>query len=141
MRPRLVASFLSFASALVVAALLGGCAAGLEPVRVRAVDLAKGQPIAPGQPLIVEFQVGDVLPVDLAIDSDLVDLAPSKPDLSFKVRRRFFARIDASGLAVSFDGVDFQPKRVAPGKLAFGLAASPEGARANVHLTAPKLAP
>ena len=131
--PALTALALTFTTA---------CAPALEPFRVRAADLGKlpAQP-APGQPLIVEFAEGDVIPIELTFTGDLIELTPPAPGLAFRAKRRFFVRISAKGLETSTDGVHFGARPSEPGSFRLGLSVKPQGAKVEVEVKMPKHAP
>ena len=119
-------------------ALLAGCAPAVAPLRVRAADLGT-LPQAPdlaNRPIIVELQEGDVIPIDFALSSELVDLVPASPTLSLRARRRVFVRVGPDGVATSSDGVDFdEPRR--PGSFAVCLSIKREGVRLQVQIKTP----
>ncbi len=140
-RPRSLASSLACSIALVLAlASLSGCAPEVEPLRVRAADLGRpdARPAAAGQPVVVEFQEGDQVPIDLTFTGDLVDLAPPAPPLAFRARRHFFVRLSKDGLAVSLDGVHFGERPKEPGAFRLGFSATPQGTRFHVDIKTPK---
>jgi hypothetical protein len=120
-----------------------GCAPAVEPVRVRAADLSSLAPALDirDKPLIIEFDPGDALPVDLTLTGDLLELAPPVSPLELRARRRFFVRMSADGLAVSLDGVHFGARPIAPGSFRIGLAARPSGSRVTIDIKTPTHAP
>jgi hypothetical protein len=112
----------------------------MEPLRVRAADLGRPDALraAAGQPVVIEFQEGDQVPIDLSLTGDLVDLTPPAPPLAFRARRRFFMRLSRDGLAVSLDGVHFGERPKQPGTFRLGLSATPQGTRFHVDIKTPK---
>jgi hypothetical protein len=119
-------------------ALLAGCAHAPDPVRVRLDQLGTLGPVDFREhPLVLEVREGDVIPIDLAFQSELAELTPPAPGLAFRARRRFFLRISGDGLAVSLDGVHFNQRPVTPGTFALGLGVHKEGARFDVRVHMP----
>lgn len=116
---------------------LAACAPAIEPLRVRAADLSKMPERAPDQPIIVEVAEGDVIPIDLAFEGELIELTPRSPALSFRAKRRFFVKIDKSGLTVSTDGVHFGERPKQPGSFRLGLAVKREGAKVEIGVKMP----
>jgi hypothetical protein len=120
-------------------ALLAGCAPAVAPLRIRAADLGT-LPQAPdiaNRPIIVELQEGDVVPIDFALSSELVDLVPASPALSLRARRHIFVRVSPDGVATSSDGVDFDEQPQRPGSFAVGLSIKREGVRLQVQIKTP----
>ncbi len=129
--------------ALVLLLTLAACAStGPAPYHVRARDLGTHPPqgLAAGTPIIVEFEAGDVLPVDLTIDGDLVGLVET-PKVAVVAKRRFFLRIDKDGMRTSSDGKNFDEKVVRPGSFRIGLSVTSAGVRGQIMLTTPQKAP
>jgi hypothetical protein len=124
-------------------ATLGACAPAVEPVRVRAADLAGTHVIDDlrVRPVVIEFDEGDAVPIDLSFTGDLLELTPASPVLGFRARRRFFVRLSRDGLALSLDGVHFGVRPKEPGTFSLGVSASPEGARVHVDIKTPAHAP
>lgn len=129
--------------ALALFLTLAACAAtGPAPHHVRARDLGTQPPqtLAPGTPIIVEFEPGDVIPVDLTIQGDLVGLVET-PKLAVVAKRRFFLRIDKDGIRTSSDGKNFDEKVVRPGSFRIGLSVTSAGVRGQIDLVTPQKAP
>jgi len=132
---------LSLAAPLALA-LLAGCAHAPEPVRVRLDTLGKLGPVDLREhPLVLEVREGDVIPIDLVFESELAELTPAAPGLSFRARKPFFLRMSGDGLAVSLDGVHFNEHPAKPGSFRLGLGVHKEGARFDVHVRTPTHAP
>jgi hypothetical protein len=122
-----------------LALTLVACAPAMEPLRLRASEMSKMPKEAkPGQPIIIELAEGDVIPIDLRFSGDLIELVPPKPALSFRAKKRFFVRIDKSGIKTSTDGVSFDQKAKEPGSFRLGLSAKPEGTKVEIDLKMPK---
>ena len=119
---------------------LAGCAAEVEPLRVRAADLGRAGPLHPaeGQAVVIEFQEGDLVPIDLSFTGDLIELSPPSPDLAFRARRRFFLKMGKKDLAVSLDGVHFGDRPREPGSFRLGLSATAQGTRVHVDVKTPR---
>ncbi|MFO0613658.1 MAG: hypothetical protein U0414_13765 [Polyangiaceae bacterium] len=135
-RPRslsLSASLLGAALALVG---LVGCAATPAPQYVRADALGTGT-IDPGRPIVVEFQEGDSIPLELLIDGPFVETPADATAIALRVRRHFFLRLDADGLASSVDGRDFDPGIAEPGRFQFGVSITKEGVAAKMAIRTP----
>lgn len=116
--------------------LLAACGAGPEPLRARAADPSALAAARPGQPLIIEFQEGDVIPLRVTVGGPLAASDPEAPPVVVRARQRFFLRIDGDRMAVSLDGEHFGKSEV-PGKLSFGLGVDPKGPHADLALTTP----
>lgn len=113
-----------------------------EPVVVRASDpsaLARVDPKT--RPVIIEVDPGDAIPLTVSVDGDLIATPPGQAPVTITARRRFFVRATKDGLALSLDGVHWDPKRLARGAIAFGFGVTAaSGARANLTITTPTLA-
>jgi hypothetical protein len=116
------------------------CAPAIEPVRVRASELAKMPAVAPGQPVIIEFAEGDVIPIDLTFSGDLLELTPASPGLAFRAKHHFFVRLGPGRPEVSTDGVHFGERPKEPGSFRLGLSIKPTGARVEADVKMPKRA-
>ena len=133
-------SFIRSILVLTATFTLAACAPALEPLRIRASDLGKGTaPIdSTGRPVIVEFQVGDTVPLDFTFAGEMVELVPEKPALVLRVRQHFFARIDGKGLKTSLDGLDFDRRPAAPGRFQFGFGVTAAGPKVDIHVETPR---
>lgn len=125
-------------SALLVAALvpLVGCAATPAPQVVRADALGSGT-IDPTRPIVVEFQVGDSIPLELLIEGPFVQTPADAKPIALRVTRHFFLRLDGDGLASSVDGKDFDPGIAEPGRFQFGVSVTKEGVAAKMAIRTP----
>jgi hypothetical protein len=127
---------------LVIAALaLAGCAApSPPPLVVRARDLPEATPIVlrPGQQLVLEFDAGDIIPLDVSIDGDLAGTPPDAAPIPIRVKRRFWLKLDGTKqLLTSLDGVHFG-RHSRPGSFGFHILATPEsGTRAQIRIITP----
>lgn len=119
---------------------LFGCGASMpEPILVRpndtsalaGVDLTK-------QPVVIEFQPGDVLPLALVVDGDLIGTPRDREPTPLTVKRHFFLRVSSSGLEVSLDNVHYGTKPVQPGRFSFGVGFDKTGTRATLAITTPQ---
>jgi hypothetical protein len=119
-------------------AVLAGCATGPAPRVLRASELQGAAELAPGQPLIIEFQPGDSLPLEVALRGPLLQSAEGAQPIRLVAKQRFFLRLDGDGIATSLDGKDFSADSLSKGSMQFGIGASRErGAHASLTLAAP----
>jgi hypothetical protein len=129
-------------SSLAAALLLAGCAHSVDgpPVRVRAGQLPEGIGALDltKRPLIIELREGDVLPLDVLVDGDLIG-SPEGASIPLTAKRTFFVRVDANGLKISRDGVDFDAKSRVPGSFQLGVGVTrATGTRATLKITTPR---
>ncbi len=134
--PHLPRSFVML-SALALSAALAGCAASPPARHVKLADLGSLGAISPDQPLVVEIEAGDVIPLVFSLTGPLIESPKDAPPIPLRATRRFFLRIDKSGLKSSLDGEDFDKKPVVPGQFQFGLGITKEGAKANLSIRTP----
>lgn len=121
--------------------LLGACAKPPPALHVRASDRASLEQMAAGQPVVVEFQEGDVIPLRVFVGGPLAETDPSTPPVVVRVKRRFFLWLDQDTMKVSLDGEHFDPPRGSPGKFSFGLGVNREGPQATMSLVTPAYTP
>lgn len=117
--------------------LATGCAAAPAPRVVKLSELKGEVPLADGQPLIVEFEEGDTLPLVFQLDGPFMHSDKQAPPLTLRAARHFFLRIDEDGFHSSVDGKDFGKKPSMPGKFQIGFHVTKEGPRANISITTP----
>lgn len=123
---------------LALAVALPACAATPEPRFVRAADLGKMGPLAPGQPLVIELQEGDVIPLRVTLDGPFVKTPEEAPLIPLRVARRFFLRIDGDGMKSSADGKNFDWKAIKPGTFSVGVGATRAGGiEAHISIKTP----
>jgi hypothetical protein len=123
-------------------ALLAGCGAHVPaPHSYRYADLvrepATGRHIFE-QPIILEFQPGDRLPIELGFQDAAFALEPSAPQLSLVAKERCFVRIDERGIRTSRDRTRFDEKPAAPGSFFFGFAHRTTGPSLSVQVKTPR---
>ena len=101
-------------------------------------ELGKQQPtLAPGQSLVIEFQPGDEIPLDVTVEGPLVKSPTPVEPIRLKVERRFFLRLDGDGVATSLDGVTFGD-HAEKGAFSFGIGATKEtGVKATIAIRTP----
>lgn len=88
------------------------------------------------QTLIMPLRAGDVVPLEVVVDGDLVSAAPGA-SVALTVKRDCWVRIDDRGLRMSEDGKDFEGKARIPGSLQLGFGVTSEGPRATLRLSTP----
>lgn len=125
----------SFLAAL-PALLLLACSSSQPPLRVRAADPSSFSAAVPGQPIIIEFQEGDEIPLEVSVSGDLVATDPATPPVKVRAKRHFYLRLDGSEMKTSLDGEHFgsSAKR---GSFAFGLGFDQTGTKATIKVTTP----
>lgn len=117
--------------------ILAGCAPPPPALRVRSADLAGLGPITLERPVIVEFEEGDVIPLDFTLDGPFMKSPEGAPPIPLRVVRHFFLRIDKDGLKSSLDGEHFDWKPAAPGQFQVGLGVTKEGPKARIAIRTP----
>jgi hypothetical protein len=122
--------------------VLCGCASSPAPLRVSYGELA--HPSAGNhfdRPLVIEFNAGDRLPVELGFAGQFFALSPARPALELVAKRHCFVRVDGSGFRAGFDGKDFDLRPEQPGKFFAGLSITAEhGAKLVVKVETPRRA-
>lgn len=113
---------------------LAGCAASVpdvQPVRPANIDASA----KPTLPMVLLFEPGDRIPVDLGIDGDLMALEGSQEPAVVVVKRRFFlVMTDDAPPRISLDGKSLGQ---VSGSVSVGLGVTKErGAVATVRLGA-----
>lgn len=127
------------ASSIALAGVLSGCAPPPPALRVRAADVAGLGPLTLERPIIIEFQEGDVLPLDFKLDGPFLRTPADMAPIPLRAARHFYLRIDKSGLKSSLDGQDFDWKPTLPGQFQAGLGVTKEkGFRANITIRTPR---
>lgn len=123
---------------LALAGALSGCASAPPPARhVRSADLASLGQVSLDQPLIVEFQPGDIIPLHFTLDGPFVRSPEGAPPIPLRVVRHFYLRIDKDGLKSSADGENFDGKSVTPGQFQVGIGVTKAGAEARISIRTP----
>jgi hypothetical protein len=99
-----------------------GCAHSPAPMRVRYADIGNGamKGFTRDQPLIIEFQPGDRIPVNFDLSGDGFELEPEHPQLEIVVKQHYFLRVSAKGLRMSPDPDHFDDKPKQPGTFRVG---------------------
>jgi hypothetical protein len=118
-----------------------GCAHSPVPMRVRYADIGKGgmTGFTGAQPLIIEFQPGERIPLNFEITGDGFELQPQHPQLELVATQRCFVRIDRKGLRLSADPDHFDDKPKQPGSFRVGLWVDREQhAKVDVVIATPR---
>lgn len=132
--PRVIAA----ASTLALSAGLAGCASAPPARHVKLADLATLGPITLEQPIVIEFQEGDVIPLDFSLAGPFLETPKDAPPIPLRARRHFFLRVYKDGLKASADGKDFDKKPAVPGRFQVGIGVRKgEGPKANVSIRTP----
>ena len=133
-RSRLVAPVAAAALVLV------GCGHEAAATHVRFADFDKGalKHFDGSHPLIIEFQPGERLPVNLEVTGEGFALEPQHPPLELVAKEHCFVRVGADGFRLSRDGVHFEKPRT-PGSFRVGLGSRPgEHVRLDVVIVGPR---
>jgi hypothetical protein len=124
---------------LVTAAAATGCAHQERTVLKFPPD--QGQSLASFDPhkqsIIAHLQEGDVVPLDIVVEGDLIG-AVAGTSVPLTVKRECWVRVDDRGFRLSADGKDFDAKARIPGAFQLGLGITPAGPRATLKLTTPQ---
>jgi hypothetical protein len=123
---------------LVATAAVGCGGAAAPPLRVRYAELDDYPALADGRSVIVEFDPGDRIPVELTFKDDAFDLMPVGPKLELVARRRCFIQIGPDRLRTSLTGSDFDRAPRAPGRFHVGLELTRQRRRLVVDVMTPK---
>jgi hypothetical protein len=118
-----------------------GCAHAVAPKRVRYADINNGalQGYTGAEPLIIEFQPGDRLPVNFEFTGEDFELQPQHPPLELVAKRHGFVRIGTNGIRTSPDPDHFDSKPSQPGSFRVGFGAAPgKPAKLDVVIAAPR---
>jgi hypothetical protein len=127
-------------SLLVTAWATTGCAHEAPALRVRFADVGRGamKGYDGSRPLVIEFQPGDRLPVNLQVSGEGFELDPQGPPLALLAKEHCFLRVGSDGFRVSRDGEHFDKPRT-PGTFRVGLWSRPgEQARLDVIIVGPR---
>jgi hypothetical protein len=91
------------------------------------------------QPLIIEFQPGERIPVNFELTGEAFELQPRNPPLELVVKKHYFLRIGADGFRMSPDPEHFDDKPKQPGSFQIGFWVDPsQHAKVNVLIAAPR---
>lgn len=118
---------------------LTACTATPEPRVVDADDVGTLGSLMPGQALVIVFDPGDRIPLDVSVGGPLVATPADSAPILLEVKRRFFLRIDEDGVETSLDGKTFG-KVERPGLFSIGVGANKKGTAAHISITTPTLA-
>jgi hypothetical protein len=141
MLQRLSALRLQFMPFLVSAAFATvACGHEVAATHVRFADLGKGalKDYDGSRPLIIEFQAGERVPVNLQVSGEGFELATPHPALELVATGHCFVRVDSEGLRISRDGQHFD-KPSHPGAFRVGFWSRPgQPAKLEVSIAGPR---
>ena|SRR5579871_1451630 len=123
---------------LIATAVVACAAPAAPPLRVRYAELEHFPTLANGRSVIVEFDRGDRIPVELTFKDEAFELEPAGPKLELVARRRCFIQVGPDRLKTSLSGTDFDRHPRAPGYFHVGLELTRERRRLVVDVTTPK---
>ncbi|HEX3595881.1 MAG TPA: hypothetical protein VHU80_12305 [Polyangiaceae bacterium] len=116
-----------------------GCAAHAPPpLHVRYAELEHGPRAHEGQPVIVELDPGDRIPVALRFSDDAFELDPAAPKLDLVARRRCFILVGSDRIKTSLTGNDFDERPKTPGHFRVELQLTREQRGLVVEVTTPR---
>jgi hypothetical protein len=133
-----------FNSILAVAVMLtAACGAQAVPARTLSYaelvkNPASGRHAFDGGPLILAFEPGDRLPIDLGFDDESFALDPASPPLALVAKERCYVRIDEHGVRSSRDPARFDEKPKAPGSFMLGFSHRDTGPSLQVRVRTPR---
>ncbi len=135
---RSLRSFLFFSViATPFATFLMGCGAQLPARHIKSADLAALKDVVSEQPLVIEFEAGEIIPLTFSLSGPFVQSQEQAPPIPLRVTRHFFLRIDKEGLTSSVDGVNFNEKPAIAGRLQVGVGATKDGVKATISIVTP----
>lgn len=118
---------------LATVALFSGNLVEAKTVRASEMSNAQWAQLYSGkaQDLVVEFREGDVLPVSLEAEGDLV--ATRQAGITYMdVKKNFWLKLDQDNLVMSLDGENFKPlNQLISGSLTAGAEKDPNSDVAN----------
>ncbi|MEJ7734065.1 MAG: hypothetical protein WKG00_33335 [Polyangiaceae bacterium] len=119
------------------ALVLSACAASPAARTVRAADMGTLGPLAPGQPLVIQFEPGDTIALHVAVEGALLRTDPDAAPLRVQVLRRFFLRIDGDSMRTSLDGRSFDEAPATRGSFSVGFGATKRGTEGRISIRTP----
>jgi hypothetical protein len=122
---------------LMIGMTAAACAPAEEAHYARLRDLPSLSGWKPGEPLVLEVDKGDTLPLRFSLDGPLFQSAKDAPPIVLEATRHFYVRIDHNGLRSSLDGKDFGASPAKPGQFQIGFGVSPKGAEASIAIRTP----
>ena len=118
-----------------------GCTHSPMPMRVRYADIEKGamKGFTGAQPLIIEFQPGERVPMNFEFTGGGFELEPQHPSLELVVKQHYFLRVDSDGLRLSPvpDHFDDKPKQQGSFRMGFWVDRE-QHAKVDVAIAAPR---
>jgi hypothetical protein len=119
--------------------LLSACTPERPPryARLRDLDASTMASWNPDQPLVVEIDRGETIPLHFAITGPLLETPKDLPPITLRARQHFYLRVSRHGLQSSVDKDHFGDRPVAPGTFQIGFGVTKEGPLANVIIHTP----
>lgn len=117
------------------------CAHGEPPKQVRYAELGHGAlaTFDGKTPLIVEFQAGDRVPVNLELTGEEFALAPEHPPVELVAKQHCFVWFGADGVRAAPDLAHLDEKPRQPGSFRVGFNTGPnQGTKLDVVIVGPK---
>jgi hypothetical protein len=133
-----VQGFVGGMSILLSAAAVVGCAHAQPAIFVKASDASALREAKPGQPIIVEFNEGEAIPLNVSIQGQFLETAPDAPAVTIVAKRHFFLRIHGSEMKASLDSTHFDARPTAKGVFSIGFGFAPAGMNAHISIVTPK---
>jgi hypothetical protein len=117
------------------------CTHSPEPVPARYSDIKSGalRDYQGQSALVLEFQPGDRLPINLDFFVEDFELDPRRPRLELVAKQHCFVRFGPDGIRVSLDPEHFHSKPRAPGALRVGFnSTAGQPPTLDVAITSPR---
>lgn len=125
---------------LIGATLSLGCGGSAPAQRIRFADAnATARTLDWSQPIELEFQPGDRLPIQISFSDQAFELVPAAPPLELVATRHCIVRIEDGHITKSLTG-DFEARPVSPGTFRFGIAITPQGKHLELAVATPRQA-
>ena len=123
-------------SGVALVASLVGCGSAPAAVLVRAADPSAFKDLRPGQPVIVEFNEGETIPLSLVVRGQFIETRSDTPSVTLVAKRHFFLRIQGNQMKASADG-HFDETQTAKGVFDIGFNLDASGTKAHIAIVTP----